>query len=165
MSFEIATVEKPKPVRKSRKPSKPSKKTKRLPPRGIHRKRPASVLRPISNIAVNPEAAQKLSEALTQLKELMTSTPGFMKSLGEILIALSIGQPDVGIASMSVAETFMNPEQEFTIETCTHILRKLTDVMMQAGIAQGREEVMKEYALECLSKCGDIVESEPGASS
>lgn len=148
-SCDIPVAEKLKTVRKPRK--KPPQK-RRKPP--LKRPAPARASQAVS-VAVDPEAAQELADGLNKLKDLMMSTPGFMQSLKEVLVTISKGYPDVAVVSLMTSEFLAISGNTFTLEACRHILEKFGEVLMQAGIAKGREEVMKEYALECLSKCLD----------
>lgn len=106
------------------------------------------------DIAVHPpglseEQLQRITEEMERLRVLVTETPGLALSL--LSVVDSIGKAfgsKVPVDELITIRAIM--EKPLTHHTCRDVFEEIGKTLIEQGIEIGREETLKEYALEAL---------------
>ena len=106
------------------------------------------------DIAVHPpglseEQLQRITDEMERLRVLVMSTPGLSGALLSVIhnIGEAFGNR-VPLDELTCIRAIM--ERPLTLHTCRDVFEEIGKTLIEQGIEIGREETLKEYALEAL---------------
>ena len=108
------------------------------------------------DIAVHPpglseEQLQRVTDGMEKVRLLVMETPGLAMSL--LSVVDSVGKAFGSTVPVDeLVSIRMIMEKPLTPHTCRDVLEEIGKTLIEQGIEIGREETLKEYALEALAK-------------